>query len=191
MRVSREKAGENRDRIVQVAGKLFRERGCDGIGVADLMKAAGLTHGGFYGHFASKEDLIGEAAGRVLAASARKWTALVENSPDDPFGAIVASYLRHGHRDDPGAGCAMPTLGVEAARHGPPVRRAFTEGVRALLDILAGAVPKRRKAARREAALATLSALVGAVVLARAIDEPALSDEILDATKAVLGRASR
>ncbi len=191
MRVSRGQAEENRDRIVEVAGRLFREKGFDGIGVADLMKAAGLTHGGFYGHFASKDDLIAEASSRVMAASARKWTALAENAPDDPFGAIVASYLRHGHRDDPGTGCAMPTLAAETARHGAPVRRTFTEGLRLLLDVLAKVVQKRGKAAQRQAALAALSALVGAVVLARAVDDPALSDEILTATKSALGRATR
>src|ERR1700675_5091971 len=107
MKVSREQAAENRERIVQVAAKLFRERGFDGIGVADLMKAAGLTHGGFYGHFESKEDLMAQACEHATARSKTLFGKLAERVPDDALGEIARAYLSPRHRDDPGAGCLI------------------------------------------------------------------------------------
>jgi TetR/AcrR family transcriptional regulator, transcriptional repressor for nem operon len=188
MRVSREQAAKNRERIVAVASRLFREKGFDGVGVADLMKDAGFTHGGFYGHFSSKDELIGEASERILAASARKWAGLVEQSPGNPLQAIVASYLRPGHRDNPRDGCALPTLATEVARQDAPQRSGFTRGVGALLDILVAVIPGRTARLRRQRALATLSGLVGAVVLARAVNDSALSDEILSAALSGFGQ---
>src|ERR1051326_1600030 len=93
MKVSREQAAENRERIVQVAAKLFRERGFDGIGVADLMKAAGLTHGGFYGNFSSKDDLVAEASGRALKELSEYWATVIEKAPQSAFATIVDRYL--------------------------------------------------------------------------------------------------
>src|ERR1700690_30623 len=111
MRVSREKFVANRERILEVAGALFREKGFDGIGVADIMKAADLTHGGFYGHFASKEDLVAQASRRSMARAAANWTKLVEAAPDSPYAALLEHYLSPKHRDDPGKGCAFAALG--------------------------------------------------------------------------------
>src|SRR4030095_2840074 len=111
MRVSREQAAENRERIVQVAAKLFRERGFDGIGVADLMKAAGLTHGGFYGNFSSKDDLVAEATDRALKELSEYWTGEIEKAPESAFATIVDRYLSEGHRDAPGRGCLVAALG--------------------------------------------------------------------------------
>jgi TetR/AcrR family transcriptional repressor of nem operon len=191
MRVSKEKAAENHQRIVDVASAMFREKGFDGVGVADLMKGAGLTHGGFYGHFASKDDLAARACARALQGSEENWTKLVGQEPDRPLGAVVSSYLSSSHRDNPGRGCAMTALGCDIARQEGPVRKAFTQGVRPLLAILERIVPGRAAAARRERALATMAGLVGAVILARAVDDPALSDEFLQAAERVLaGRAS-
>src|SRR5260370_27815802 len=104
MKVSREQAAANRERIVEVAGKLFRENGFDGIGVADLMRAAGLTHGGFYGHFKSKDDLGGEACSRAMARASEKWAALARMPRGDARAAIVQQYLTEFHCDGPGAG---------------------------------------------------------------------------------------
>ena len=102
MKVTREQAAENRERVVQVAAKLFRERGFDGIGVADLMKAAGLTHGGFYGNFASKDDLAAEASGRAMDETLQNWSTVIAKAPDEGFSRIVDRYVSEGHRDNPG-----------------------------------------------------------------------------------------
>lgn len=187
MRVSKQQAAENRRRIVETAGALFRERGFNGIGVADLMKEAGLTHGGFYGHFGSKDDLAAEAFTRAMAASMERWEALVKEAPGEGLALVAGRYLSAAHRDNPAAGCAIAALGVDAGRQQGPVRRAFTDGIRPLIDLLARLVPGRSKAAQREKALATLSGLVGAVILARAVDDPALSDEILAAARTAFG----
>ena len=182
MKVSREQVAEHRRRIVGAAGKLFREKGFDGVGVADIMKSAGLTHGGFYGHFASKEDLIAQAC--AGAANVDAWLAVTERAPKNPLAAIVSFYLSARHRDHPETGCLFASLGPEVARQRGGVRRAFTDGLRTRLDFLAEIVTGRSKAAKRRKAIATMSALVGALVLARAVDDPSLSDEILRATAA-------
>src|SRR4051794_13004984 len=189
MRVSREQAAASRERILDSAARLFRERGLDGIGVADLMRDAGLTHGGFYAHFASKEDLMGEACALALAKSSARWGRLVDRGPHrDALAAIVHSYLSTRHRDHPGTGCALATLGGEASRHERPVRKAITEGFSAMIDILARVIPGRTNAAKRQQALATYASLIGAQVLARAVDDRALSEEILQAVADSLAR---
>ena len=181
MRVSREHAAQNRERIVEVAARRFRERGFDGIGVADLMKEAGLTHGGFYGHFASKEDLIAEASARALGHSLTNWSKVAQRSPDDPLSAIAGVYLTATHRDHPGAGCLLAALGPDVSRQGPAVRHAVTGYVRSALDLLTNLVTGRSNAAKRQKAISAYATLVGAMVLARAVDDRALSREILDA----------
>jgi TetR/AcrR family transcriptional regulator, transcriptional repressor for nem operon len=182
MKVSREQAAANRERILDIASELFRERGFDGIGVVDLMKHAGLTHGGFYGHFSSKEDLMAQACDRALAQSVAKWGALSDRLDGKALPTIAKSYLSARNRDDPGAGCAIAALAVDASRHGPKVRRSITEGVRSLVEILAGIVPGKSRVAKRKIALTTFAGMVGALILARAIDDPAMSEEILSAT---------
>lgn len=184
MKVSRDQAAQNRERVLDMAARLFRERGFDGIGVADLMKSAGLTHGGFYGQFASKEDLMAEACSRAFQSAGGGLQRAVESSGGDPLAAAAASYLSLAHRDHPGGGCVVAALGAEAARQGPALRRALTEGVRAQIDWLAGLMPGRARAAKRERALASYAAMVGAMVLARAVEDPALSEEILQAAAA-------
>src|ERR1700730_5047019 len=110
MRVSRKKAAENRERIIDAAGALFREKGFDGIVVADIMKAADLTHGGFYGHFTSKDDLVAQASGRTMARSAANWTRAVAEAADEPHAALLQHYLTPRHRDEPGRGCGFAAL---------------------------------------------------------------------------------
>lgn len=191
MRVSKEQAAENRRRIVDIAGALFRARGFNGIGVADLMKEAGLTHGGFYGHFASKDDLAAEACAHALAVAAERWErtadAVPPVAPEEALARIAAFYLSPRHRDDAGTGCPIAALGVDAARQGGGARRAFTEGLRPFIDTLCRCVRGSPQAAQRKAALATLSGMVGAVILARAVDDTTLSDEILDAARVTFG----
>jgi TetR/AcrR family transcriptional repressor of nem operon len=182
MKVTREQAAENREKIIAVAGKLFREKGFDGIGVADLMQAAGLTHGGFYGHFKSKDDLAAQACRRAFARSAENWTAVVENASGDPLASICRQYVSERHRDAPGKGCLFAALAPDAARQSRPIRQAFTDGLETLTALLAKLAPGRSAAAKRKKALATIAEMVGAIVLARVVNDPALSKEILDAT---------
>ena len=201
MRVSREKAAEHRDRIIDAAGALFRAKGFGGIGLADIMNAADLTHGGFYGHFASKDDLVGEASRRIMARAAANWTKLVEAAPDNPYAALLERYLSPRHRDDPGKGCAFAALGNDAARSGKIVRKAFADGLAPLIDILAQSIPGKSipgksipgksKAARRRKAVAAMATLVGALTLARAVEGTPLSDEMLEAAHRELAAAPR
>ena len=181
MKVTREEAQRNRERIVEAAARRFRERGFEGIGVADLMKEAGLTHGGFYGHFESKEQLMAEALARALGQSRELWAKRAASHPDEPLAALARMYLTPRHRDDPGNGCVMAALATDSARQGPAVRQAFIDGLRSSIAFLTGLVTGTTAAARRRKAMATYASWVGALVLARAVaDVAALSKEILD-----------
>jgi TetR/AcrR family transcriptional repressor of nem operon len=181
MRVTREKAAENRERIVAAAARLFREQGFDGVGVDAIMEDVGLTHGGFYRHFRSKHDLAAEAVARGLAVSAEKLA--VPASLQD----LVSGYLSPRHRDDLGGGCMVAALGGEMGRQGAGVRRGLTTYVRDQLDRIATRIGGRKAAARREQAIATLAGMVGALMLARAVDDAALSNEILASGRAAFG----
>jgi TetR/AcrR family transcriptional repressor of nem operon len=182
MKVSREQALENRERILDTAARLFRERGFDGIGVADLMKGAGLTHGGFYGQFESKEHLAAQAVERALAQSELKWQKATEGKPPrEALKGVAAFYLSSRHVGDPGSGCAFAALGPEATRREPGVRHAFTEALAARVARLMKLVEGKSDAERRRRSLATMASMVGAVVLARAVDDAKLSAQILNA----------
>jgi len=183
MRVSRQKAAENRERIIDAAGALFRAKGFDGVGLADIMKAADLTHGGFYGHFASKDDLAAQASQRAMTRAATNWAKITADAPANPYAALLKHYLSPKHRDDPGHGCAFAALSVDAGRCGAPVHEAFAEGIEPLIDIVSAAIASRSKVARRRKAVAAVAELVGALILARAVAGTALSDEILDAAR--------
>jgi TetR/AcrR family transcriptional regulator, transcriptional repressor for nem operon len=178
MRQSREEKAKTHERIVETASRQIREQGLDGPGVAEIMQAAGLTHGGFYKHFGSRDDLIAEATENALAASDRYVHELTDDA-EDPLAAFVDWYLSAEHRDGPGHGCAVAALGGDVRRGDERVRTAYREKVERYLDdverFLGGG-----EHARRRAVLA-LSSLVGAVVLARAVDDEALSDEISSA----------
>ncbi|WP_461521495.1 TetR/AcrR family transcriptional regulator [Porticoccus sp.] len=186
MKVTREQAAQNRERIVEAAAQLFRERGFDGIGVAGLMKEVGLTHGGFYGHFASKDDLIAEASACALKRSLTDWNEFVDRAPDDALSAIAGRYLSRTHRDNPGKGCLLAALGPDLSRQGSAVRHAATDAIRAALDFLTRLVPGKSRAAKRQKAISAYATLVGTMVMARIVDDPALSQEILDAGRVAL-----
>jgi TetR/AcrR family transcriptional regulator, transcriptional repressor for nem operon len=190
MRVSREKTAETRERILDVAATLFREKGFDGIGLAEIMKAAGLTHGGFYKHFGSKDDLEAQATGVALARNAADWRRLFEGAAARPLSAFIDEYLSPHHRDDLGKGCALAALGADVARQGERVRSALTAGLEPFLQLLSNVIPGRSKAVRRRKAIATMAELIGTLILARAVDDPALSDEILAATSLNLSEVS-
>jgi len=191
MRVSRQQAAENRERIVDMASQLFRERGFDGVGVADLMKSASLTHGGFYGHFDSKEDLMAQASLRALENTTKKWTKVVDETSSDPLQAVATGYLSPRHRDDVSKGCLFAALGPEVTRHGASLRHSITEGLRPFVDLLTRIVPGQSKAAKRKSALAVYASLVGGMVLARAVDDTDLSNEILHAVVASLPKGEK
>ncbi len=179
MKVSKAEAAQNRERIIEVAAKLFRERGFDGIGVADLMKGAGLTHGGFYGHFASKEDLMAQACARAMDGAQAAMLQVVESNRPKALSNIASNYLSTGHRDQAGEGCVVAALGAEAARQGSPLRGAFTNGVRAAIDLISQLLAGKSKRIKRERACTIYASMVGALVLARAIDDEKLSEEVL------------
>ena len=180
MKVSRQQAAANHERIVDEAAKLFRERGFGGIGVADLMKSVGLTHGGFYGQFASKDELMAEASERATDALLERWNGMADGTHADPLAEVARSYLSPGHRDAPGAGCLMAALGPEVSRQAKPVRDAVTQSLGATFDTLTRLASGKSAAQKRKQAIATFAGMVGAMVLARAVNEPELSDEILE-----------
>jgi TetR/AcrR family transcriptional repressor of nem operon len=191
MKVSREQFAENRERILDVAGTLFRERGFDGIGIADIMKAASMTHGGFYRHFESKDDLIDQASQKALARGASYWDRTMgdDDSPHVALTRLLQMYLSEAHRDASGKGCSVAALGADAARQSGSIRRTFEHGVEALVDKLTALLPGRTRAVRRRKALASFSQMMGALVLSRAVDDPVLSKEILSAAMFELSAA--
>lgn len=189
MKVTREQAAANRERVLETAARLFRERGFAGVGVADIMASAGLTHGGFYGQFKSKEDLMAQACDRAVEKSLERWSRLAGQAGDLAWSALTESYVSPRHRDHPGGGCLVATLGSEAARQSGPVRQAVSAGVRETIELMTKLAPGTGKAARRDKAMASFAAMVGALVLSRAVEDQALSEAILRAVgKAVVSK---
>jgi TetR/AcrR family transcriptional repressor of nem operon len=187
MRYSREHKLETHARIVKRASVRLREKGAHGIGVADLMKDAGLTHGGFYAHFDSREALVIEAFAYAMDHSIERWRKLGEQTPPDKrLATIVDSYLTRVHRDDPGHGCAVPTLGAEIARESPKTRKAFASKLEQMVDMLAEQIPDLPRKAARKQAMATLATMMGTLVLARVAGNGEFSDEILAAGRDVV-----
>src|SRR4029079_15820698 len=164
-----------------------------GIGVADLMKDAGLTHGGFDAHFDSREALVIEAFGYAMDRSTERWRKLAEQTPPDKrLATIVESYLAPAHRDDPGHGCAVPALGAEIARESPKTRKAFAAKLEQMIDMMADQVLEVPRKGARKQAVAALATMMGTLVLSRIAGSGELSDEILAAGReAVLGRAAK
>src|SRR3954467_13416897 len=136
MRVNRIQAEENRQNVINVASRLFRSRGFDGIGLKDLMQAAGLTQGAFYKQFASKEDLAAQASRRALESASLRWSAATAENPEDPLGAVIGFYLSMGHREETGDGCPVVALGADAARQSVEVKASFEAGIRKYLEML-------------------------------------------------------
>lgn len=188
MKVSKERAAANRAAILEAAGRLFRERGFAGAGVAEIAQAAGLTHGGFYGHFASKDALAAEACGRAFEGELRR-VASVEGD----LGRYLDFYLSARHRDRKDAGCPMVAFGADIARQGDDVAARFADGLEDHVGAFAGLLPQSTggPGARRRRALALIATLAGAVTLARATAgaAPALSDELLEAARAAIDAA--
>jgi TetR/AcrR family transcriptional repressor of nem operon len=179
MRSTRAQTAANRERIIAEAARQFRARGFAGIGVAELMQGVGLTHGGFYGHFASKEELMQLACRRAVGDMLGEWRSRIAAADGDPLVAIVAPYLSPEHRDRPDTGCLMAALGPDVAREAEPVRRTVTECLGEVLATIEACIPAPDAGERRRQAILVFSTLVGAMVTARAVADPALSDEIL------------
>jgi TetR/AcrR family transcriptional repressor of nem operon len=176
--MSRQRA-ETRQRIVQAAGALFRQHGIDGVGVDAIMREAGMTHGGFYLYFASKEALVAAVSAEQLARSAARWTEIGDSlSPSEALEKIIGAYLDPRHLEPKDVSCVLPALGAELARR-PDSRGAVTEAMRSMIGVLAKLLPARGRARRESAAMAALSTLVGAVVLARLSSDRELADAIL------------
>ena len=181
MRVSRIQAAENRQTVINVASRLFRERGFDGIGLKDLMEGAGLTQGAFYKQFESKEDLAALASRRALESASQRWSSAIAENPDDPLGAVIAFYLSAGHREEKLDGCPVVALGSDAARQGAGVKAAFEEGIKAYLAVLGPLLPETDGEDTNDRAMVVLSTMVGALTLSRAVNDPDLAQAFLNA----------
>ena len=180
MRVSRVQASENRQTVINVASRLFREHGFDGIGLKDLMERAGLTQGAFYKQFASKEDLAVQASRRALESASGRWSVAATENPDDPLGAVIAFYLSAGHCEEKMDGCPVVALGSDVARQGTNVKAVFEAGIKAYLEVLSRLIADTDGQDSHGKAIAILSTMVGALTLSRAVNDPDLARAILD-----------
>jgi TetR/AcrR family transcriptional repressor of nem operon len=186
-RVSQAQSDRNRQTIEAVSARLFREQGLRGVSVDDLMAAAGLTHGGFYGHFESKDALAAVACTQAFRQSAGRWQDRIKGKPDRPAAlkAVVDAYLSRRSRDDPGNSCPVTALAGDVAREPAhkPIRAAFTAGIKDQLAVLASLQATDDPETARERALVQLATLVGALLLARATCGDAVSQRFLDAAR--------
>lgn len=176
------------ERIVAAAARAIRRSGYDGTGVADIMKEAGLTHGAFYAHFESREAMLAEAASRACAESAAFAAEVAAGAPpEQAFGAMLHAYLSAEHVNNAELGCPLAALGSETARQAPEVRRVTTRHVKEQVDLVARQLPDWGRAEAHERALLTVAAMVGTLVLARAVDDPVLSNDLRAAALKYLG----
>ena len=181
MRVSRAQAEANRETVINVASRLFREHGFDGIGLKDLMNGAGLTQGGFYKQFESKDDLAALASRRAMESATRRWSSVAASSAD-PIQGVIELYLSAGHRGETGDGCPLVALGSDAARQSEDVRKPFEDGIKAHLQILEELLSASdSRETRTQKAEVMLALMVGAVTLSRIVTDKTLADRLLDA----------
>lgn len=185
MRYPAEETAQKHQRILEQASQLFRERGFSGVSLSEIMKATGLTHGAFYNHFDSKDALISKSLEHASTISCADLTTAL-HTPED-MAAYVDKYLSIEHRDAPATGCLITSLGPEISRE-PIARAGFTTHIRTMIDKLSRHSPWSKKTNARRKALCTLSTMVGAMVLARGVDDPELSEEILRAVREDINR---
>lgn len=170
------------ERIVATAARAIRRSGYNGTSVADIMKEAGLTHGGFYAHFPSREAMLAEAADRAGAETVAVSTRVAANAPPEKaLQALVRAYLSKEHLESPEMGCPIAALGSEMPRQAPEVRRAATRRIKEMIDLVARQMPEWGQPGAHQRALVTVATAVGALLLARAVDDPNLSDALLQA----------
>ena len=186
MRLTREQAEQNRRLIVETASRMFRLQGVENVAVADVMKESGFTHGGFYNHFKSKDDLATEAVASAFDHAAKNLSEDIAsgNDPQKALNSILANYLSPAHRDTSTGGCPATAFPVDSARSGKDVQAAFADGIEAYLEIFAGRMDGDKREARQRA-VALLSGIVGALLLSRAVKKsrPKLSDELLSSAR--------
>jgi TetR/AcrR family transcriptional repressor of nem operon len=182
MRKTKEATAESRQRILTEAARLYRQKGFDGVGVADIMEAAGMTHGGFYRHFPSKEALIAEAMAKVFSDRAETLEAGDGGRGADAIRSYVEAYLSPGHVAHPELGCPMAAVGSEASHVGDAVSHAFRDGAEQILGRITDNL-RGPGESRRPAALRLIATLVGAVVIARASGDRVFQAEVLDAVR--------
>jgi TetR/AcrR family transcriptional repressor of nem operon len=187
---SRAQKAKTHERIVKLASKRFREEGLAGIGIAELMKEAGLTVGGFYKHFDSRDDLVAEAVNSAFGGWKRRVDAAKSGGPPVSYEKLIDDYLSEAHRDNPGAGCAFSALAPEIARSDKRTRALTSEQVRSEIQLIAALRPAKDKRTARSRAILAFSALVGAMSLARAVSDAALSREILETVTELLKNSS-
>jgi TetR/AcrR family transcriptional repressor of nem operon len=190
MRVSRVQAEENRQTVIDVASRLFRENGFDGIGLKDVMAAAGLTQGAFYKQFASKDDLVAQASERAFESGIRRWTAAAEANPKNPLGAVSALFLSMGHREERANGCPVVALGADSARQTPDVKASFEAGIRKYLEMLGPWLGESDGEDSTDKAMAVLATMVGATVLSRAVNDKRLAKRLLQAAAKTVGSSA-
>ena len=192
MRYSKEHKQETHARIVRKASVRLREKGAHGIGVADLMKEAGLTHGGFYAHFDSREALVIEAFNYAMDRAMERWRKVAEQTPPEKrLATVVDLYVTALHRDDPGHGCAVPALGAEIARESAKTRKAFAIRLEEMIGLMADQILDVPRQNARRQAIATIATMMGTMVMSRIAGTGQISDEILSAGReAVLGPAA-
>jgi len=171
------------DRIVETAARAIRRSGYDGASVAEIMKEAGLTHGGFYAHFSSREAMLAEAADRAGAEAVASSARIAANAPPEQgLQWLLRAYLSKEHCEHPELGCPVAALGSEMPRQVPEVRRAATRRIKEMIDLVARQSPDWGQPGAHDRALVTSATMVGALIMARAVDDPKLSDALLKAT---------
>lgn len=187
-RVSKQQMERNREEIIQVSSQLFRERGLNGVSLNDLMAAAGLTHGGFYGHFASKNELVAIACQKSLEESGARWQEISQQPGNNNLPTLVEFYLSPAHRDAAGEGCVITALAGDMARDGTDKKicDVYQSGVKSLLERLESVSDIDDAQQRQQNALVQLAMLTGALTLSRAMANDPLSDEFLTAAKKAL-----
>lgn len=188
MRYVEDHRRQTHSRIVENASYGLRQKGAEGLSVVDLMKLAGLTHGGFYNHFASRAALVGEAIAFAMDQTTERWKKLANGKADgERFEALIADYLSPRHRDDPKRGCALPALAADVARSSPSERRAFAFKLEKMIDAFVELLPDEAPEQARQIATGALATMVGSIVLSRAVGVEKLSDSILDAGRITAG----
>jgi len=184
MRYSDTRKQQTREKVVRAAAAAVRARGPDGVGVAEIMAQAGLTHGGFYAHFPSKEALVAAAIEEAFDQGRRRFLRLTEGlAPDAALGAFIDAYLSLDHRNSPERGCPVSTLANDLPRQGPAARAAFDLGVGRLIGRFEAWLPESGPAARRALAISLVAEMAGAVALARSVSDVSLAAEILEASR--------
>jgi TetR/AcrR family transcriptional repressor of nem operon len=188
MRYGENHRRQTHSRIVENASYGLRQKGAEGLSVVDVMKLAGLTHGGFYNHFDSRAALVGEAIAFAMDQMTERWKKLANGKTDgERFEALVADYLGPRHRDNPKHGCPLPALAADVARSGPSERRALASKLEKMIDVFADLLPDEEPQQARQIATGAIATMVGSIVLSRAVGAGKLSDGILVAGRRTAG----